>query len=351
MNLKKDEYGTTDSNETVHLFTLSNDSGMVVKITNLGSIIQSILVPDQQGKITDVVLGFDDFVSYVENKPYFGCIVGRFANRIADGTFTLNNVVYTVAQNDGTNHLHGGWRGFDKAVWQAEPFTATNEVGLKLSYMSQDGEEGYPGDLWVDVTYTLANDNALRIDYQATSNKPTIVNLTNHTYFNLAGAGNVLDHEISINAKNFTVIDKNLIPTGELRPVVGTPLDFTQCTRIGARIEAHDEQLRLAGGYDHNWVLAKAAGTLGLAAVVREPRSGRRLETYTTQPGLQFYSGNALDGTLVGKQGVAYFKRSGFCLETQHFPDAPNQADFPTTTLVPGETLRETTIYNFFCGG
>lgn len=348
MNLKKDKYGTTPNDESVHLYTLSNNNGMVVKITNYGGIITAILVPDQNGKRTDVVLGFDRFEGYLGDSPYFGCLVGRFANRIANGEFQLDDAVFTVAQNDGQNHLHGGLQGFDKVVWQAEPFTATAEVGLKLSYRSRDGEEGYPGDLGVHVTYTLANDNALRIDYQATSSKPTIVNLTNHTYFNLAGGGNILDHEISINAKQFTAIDETLIPTGELRAVAGTPLDFTHPTRIGAMIDHNDDQLRFAGGYDHNWVLDKEAGALALVAAVTEPSSGRRLETYTTQPGLQFYSGNFLDGTIVGKQGVAYGKRSGFCLETQHFPDSPNQAHFPSTTLIPGEAFQETTIYKFF---
>jgi aldose 1-epimerase len=320
---------------------------MVVKISDYGGIITSILVPDKNGKQTDVVLGFDNLEGYLHDSPYFGCIVGRFANRIAHGKFQLDGETYTVAQNDGQNHLHGGLQGFDKVMWEAEPSTTTDKVALNLSYQSADGEEGYPGTLSVHVTYTLTNDNALRIDYQATSSKPTIINLTNHTYFNLAGEGDILDHVISIKAKTFTAIDETLIPTGELRPVAGTPLDFSQPTRIGAMIEQEDEQLRFAGGYDHNWVLDKEAGELARVSTVTEPGSGRVLETYTTQPGMQFYSGNFLDGTIVGKKGVNYLKRSGFCLETQHFPDSPNHPHFPSTRLTPGERFQETTIYKF----
>lgn len=348
MNLIKEIYGTTPTGEAVNLYTLTNDAAMEVKISDFGGIITSILVPDRSGKITDVVLGFDSFDGYLqENNPYFGCLVGRFANRIARGKFELDGVSYTVALNDGINHLHGGLQSFNRVVWEAEPFSASDKVGLKLSYLSRDGEEGYPGDLFVDVTYTLTNDNALHIDYHATCSSPTIVNLTNHAYFNLAGEGTVLDHELTLHANAFTAIDETLIPTGEIRSVKGTPLDFTTPTQMGAMIDDADEQIAFAGGYDHNWVLDSDDGKLALAATVTEPISGRILEAYTTQPGIQFYAGNFLDGTLVGKQGFAYAKRSGFCLETQHFPDSPNQPIFPSTTLIPGEELRQTTVYKF----
>jgi aldose 1-epimerase len=347
MNLIKEKYGTTPTGETVTLYTLTNDAAMTVKITDFGGIISSILVPDRSGQIADVLLGFDDIDGYLQENPYFGCLVGRFANRIAGGKFELDGVSYTLALNDGVNHLHGGLQGFNSVIWEVEPFYAADEVGLKLSYVSQDGEEGYPGDLFVDVTYTLANDNALRIDYHATCSKPTIVNLTNHAYFNLAGEGNVLDHELTLHANAFTVIDETLIPTGEIRSVKGTPFDFTAPNRMGAMIDQNDEQLSFAGGYDHNWVFENDDGKLILAAVVTEPVSGRILETYTTQPGMQFYTGNFLDGTLVGKNGVTYVRRSGFCLETQHFPDSPNQPNFPSTTLTPGKELQQTTVYKF----
>lgn len=347
MNLQKEHFGKTPAGETIHLYTLGNDVGMVVKVTNFGGIITSILVPDRSGKVVDVVLGFDDFQGYLGKTPYFGSLVGRFANRIAGGKFELAGVTYTLAQNNGINHLHGGLRGFDKMLWEGDPFSTDDKVGLKLSYTSRDGEEGYPGDLYVDVIYTLTNDNALQIDYHAVSSKPTIVNLTNHTYFNLAGEGDILDHRLAINANEFTPIDERLIPTGELRAVQGTPFDFTNFKPIGAMIDQPDEQLIFAGGYDHNWVFDHEDDKPALVAIVIEPTSGRCLETYTTQPGMQFYSGNFLDGTIVGKKGVRYGRRSGFCLETQHFPDSPNQPHFPSTTLTPGQELKQTTIYKF----
>jgi aldose 1-epimerase len=276
-----------------------------------------------------------------------GALVGRYANRIAQGRFSLNGVDYILAQNDGPNHLHGGVKGFDKMIWQARPFDSVDEVGLTLNCQSVAGEEGYPGTLDVQVVYTLTNDQALKIDYTATTDQDTVVNLTNHAYFNLAGSGDVLKHEVTLNADQFTPINKSLIPTGELRPVVGTPMDFTQATAIGARINQPDEQLHFGGGYDHNWVLNGEDGRLTLAATVYEPTTGRVLDTYTTQPGLQFYTGNFLDGTLIGKNGQHIHKRTGFCLETQHFPDSPNQPGFPSTVLKPGETYAQTTIYRF----
>ncbi len=350
MEIKQQPFGQTKTGSAVDLFTLTNDNGIVVKITNYGGTIVSVLAPDRQGNLADVVLGFDDLAGYLQPHPYFGVLVGRFGNRIAGGKFTLKGVEYTLAQNDGQNHLHGGLNGFDKAVWSAEPVQSEAEVGLKLTHVSPDGDEGYPGTLRVTVVYSLNNDNELKIDYTATTDQATIVNLTNHAYFNLAGAGDILGHELMLNATRFTPIDDTLIPTGQLRSVTGTPLDFTQLTVVGARINQDDDQLRFAGGYDHNFVVNGPAGTLRLAARVHEPSSGRVMEVSTTEPGIQFYSGNFLDGTLTGKGGHVYHKRSGFCLETQHFPDSPNQPNFPSTVLEPGEAYRQTTIYKFSAG-
>jgi aldose 1-epimerase len=275
--------------------------------------------------------------------------VGRYANRIAQGKFTLNGTEYNLAQNNGPNHLHGGLKSFDKAVWQVEEAQEGETASLNLSYLSRDGEEGYPGNLAVEVVYAITSQNELKIDYRATTDQATVLNLTNHSYFNLAGpgAGDILNHEVMLNADRFTPINKSLIPTGELRPVAGTPLDFTQPAAIGARIEENDEQIQQAGGYDHNFVLNAAGDLAEVAARVYEPDSGRVLELYTTQPGVQFYTGNFLDGSLTGKGGHVYHRRSGFCLETQHFPDSPNRPDFPSTVLRPGETYRQTTIYKF----
>jgi aldose 1-epimerase len=347
MHIKQEPFGQTTAGAPVDLYTLTNDRGLEVKITNYGGIIVSLQTPDQAGKPGNVTLGFDSLAGYLRKSPYFGCIVGRFANRIAGGRFTLAGVEYTLAQNDGPNSLHGGLKGFDKVVWEAEVFERETGVGLTLKYLSPDGEEGYPGNLSTTVVYTLTNGNELKIDYAATSDRPTVINLTNHTYFNLAGRGDILGHNLMLTAEKFTPIDETLIPTGELRSVAGTPLDFTQATPIGARIEQADEQLRLAGGYDHNFVLDNLAGELVLAARIEEPTSGRVLEVYTTEPGIQFYSGNFLDGTITGKGGTVYHQRSGFCLETQHYPDSPNQPNFPSTVLRPGEEYRQTTIFKF----
>lgn len=347
MNITQQLFGHTAEGTVVDLYTLVNDTGLTIKITNYGGIILSIFAPDRDGKVGDVILGFDALAGCLQRHPYFGAIVGRYANRIAQGKFTLNGVEYTLVQNNGPNHLHGGLRGFDKMVWQAEPFQIEDGVGLTLTYRSVDGEEGYPGTLDVQVVYTLTNDQSLKIDYTATTDQDTVINLTNHTYFNLAGSGDILGHEMMLNADHFTPVDETLIPTGELRPVKGTPMDFTEPTPIGARIDQADEQLNFGGGYDHNWVLNDPDGSLTLAATVYEPTSGRLLETYTTQPGVQFYTGNFLDGTWVGKGDQAIHKRTGFCLETQHFPDSPNQPAFPSTMLKPGETYAQTTIYRF----
>lgn len=346
----KETFGQTEKGTPVDLYTLTNANGMEVQITNYGGIVTSLKVPGREGQLEDVVLGFNSLDKYLKGHPYFGAIVGRYANRIGNGEFSLDGTTYTLARNDGPNHLHGGQQGFDKVVWDAEKGVGDNGAYLKLSYLSSDGEEGYPGNLSVTVTYTLTKDNSLRIDYAAGTDEPTVLNLTNHSYFNLAGAGNgnVLDHEVMLNADRFTPVDSTLIPTGELQSVEDTPLDFTKATRVGARIESNHQQMRYAGGYDHNFVLNRSNNTeLALAARVYEPTSGRVMEVLTTQPGIQFYSGNFLDGSLTGKNGQTYNHRYGFCLETQHFPDSPNQENFPSVTLGPDEKYQQTTIYKF----
>jgi aldose 1-epimerase len=349
MSINKQAFGKTADGTPVDLYTLINAHGLEAKITNYGGIVVSLLVPDRNGKLGDVVLGYHNLEGYLQKNPYFGCIIGRYGNRIAKGKFTLKGVEYTLAQNNGENHLHGGIKGFDKVVWNAKEGQSDAGVGLELTYLSKDGEEGYPGNLAVTVTYTLTNTNELKLDYVATTDKETVVNLTHHSYFNLAGAGvgDILGHEVMLDAERFTPVAAGLIPTGELRRVKGTPLDFTQPTAIGARIDQEDEQLRLGKGYDHNWVLNSGGGSLALAARVEEPTTGRVMEVYTTEPGMQFYTGNFLDGSITGKEGKVYRRRDGFCLETQHFPDSPNQPDFPSTVLKPGEQYRQTTIYKF----
>lgn len=343
-------FGVTAEGQTANLYTLTNANGMEAKITNFGGVVVSLMVPDRNDSLADVVLGFDTLEPYFEDSPYFGALVGRYGNRIAKGKFTLNGEEYTLAQNNMGNHLHGGLRGFDKVLWQAETVSGdSSSVGLKLHYQSPDGEEGYPGTLDATVTYMLTNDNELRIDYRATTDAPTVVNLTNHSYFNLTGKGgsSILNHEVMINADRFVPVDSVLIPTGELAEVAGTPMDFRQPTPVGARIDQEYSQLVYGIGYDHCWVLNKAGGALTLAATVHEPNSGRLLEVRTTEPAVQFYSGNFLDGTLTGKDGAVYEQRTGLCLETEHFPDSPNQPNFPSTELNPGETYQTTTIYKF----
>ncbi len=340
-------FGTIDG-RSITLYTLTNSHGMEVQAMNYGGIIVSIRVPGRSGQLADVVLGHDTLEGYRPNPPYFGAIVGRYANRIANGTFTLDGKTYTLPKNDGPNTLHGGTtRTFDKVVWDAEPLK--DRTGLAFSYFSKDGDDGFPGNLRVKVTYTLTNANALEIDDEATTDKATPINVSQHSYFNLAGAGNgdILNHEIMINADRFTPVDKNLIPTGELRPVKDTPLDFTTSTRIGARIDQNYEQLVLAHGYDHNFVINRKGAGLVLAARVYEPSTGRVLEVSTTQPAVQFYTGNFLDGTITGKEGHVYQRRYGFCLETQHFPDSPNHPSFPNTILRPGETFQQKTVFKF----
>jgi len=347
LTVTQQAFGKTADGTPVDLFTLANPRGVQVSITNYGGIIVSLLAPDRQGRPGDIVLGFERLEDYLKGHPYFGAIVGRYGNRIAQGRFTLDGVEYRLARNNGENHLHGGLQGFDKKVWAARHWTDSDGAHLELAYSSPDGEEGYPGRLDVKVTYTLAENNQLRMDYYAVTDKPTVVNLTNHSYFNLAGEGDILGHILRLNADRFTPVDSGLIPTGELRPVAGTPFDFTAPTPIGARIEQDDEQLRFGRGYDHNFVLRGAGGALAEAAEVYEPRTGRVLRVLTTEPGVQFYTGNFLDGTLRGKGGRVYARRSGFCLETQHFPDSPNRPTFPSTVLRPGQTYRSTTVLEF----
>lgn len=346
MNVESTPFGTTRNGREVTLYTLANDNGMEVGVLNYGGIITKIIVPAADGTSGDVVLGLDTLADYETKSPFFGCITGRVANRLAQGRFTLDGQTYQLAQNNGENHLHGGLVGFDKVVWDAEPFAVDGGVGVRLRYLSHDGDQGYPGALDTSVTYMLTNENSLRIDYEATTDAATILNLTNHTYFNLAGGGNIGGHVVTLDAAAFTPVDGTLIPTGELRSVEGTPHDFRTPTAIGVRIEEDDEQLKLGGGYDHNWVVLGEPGTLRRAARVEEPTTGRVLEVYTTQPGVQLYTGNMMPD-ITGKGGQEYTRRTGFCLETQHFPDAPNQPNFPSIVLRPGEHFHETTVFQF----
>jgi aldose 1-epimerase len=342
-------FGTTQEGQSVDLYTVTNSHGLEVRAMNYGGIIVSLRAPDKTGKLEDVVLGFDNFEGYLNNKPHFGGIIGRYANRIANAKFTLDGVEYHLRRNDAPNCLHGGLKGFDAVLWQAESFEDKTGAGIVLTYTSKDGEEGFPGNLKTKVTYTLTDKNELAMTYEATTDKATPVNLTQHTYFNLAGdgKGDILGQVLTLNADRFTPDEKNLIPTGEIRPVKGTPLDFTKPTPIGARINDNYEQLVLAHGYDQNFVLNGITGELRLAARVHEPASGRVLEVHTTEPAVQFYTGNFLDGSIVGKHGYAYKRHDGFALETQQFPDSPNHPNFPTTILRPGETFHSRTIYRF----
>jgi len=343
------EFGKMPNGESVQIFTLKNKNGIEISITNYGGIVTALKTFDDKGLLADIALGFDTLERYLQPHPYFGAIIGRYGNRIGKARFTLDGVTYTLAKNDGENSLHGGKEGFDKKLWRARPEPGETAQTLVLEYTSPDGEEGYPGTLRTEVRYTLSDDDTLRIDYRATTDKKTVVNLTNHTYFNLAGQGNgdILNHEIEIRASKFTPVDAGLIPTGELRSVEGTPFDFRKPRRIGERIDADDEQIRRGRGYDHNFVLDREGEGLAIAARVVEPSSGRALEVWTTEPGMHFYTGNFLDGTITGKGGRVYGRRSGFCLETQHFPDSPNKPSFPSTVLEPGQEYRSTTVWKF----
>lgn len=349
VSITKTDFGTLPGGEKVALFTLKNEAGMEVGIITYGGIITTLKVPDKQGIYKDVVMGFPTLDQYVESNPYFGAIIGRYGNRIAGGKFTLDGEEYILAKNNGPNHLHGGVKGFDKVVWQATEKTDDNSSSLLLSYLSPDGEEGYPGNLQVRVTYTLNQDNSLDMIYEASTDKKTVVNLTNHSYFNLSGdfSRTILDHMLEIEADGYLPVDSGLIPTGEIRPVSGTPFDFREPKEIGQDIQADNEQIRLGKGFDHCWVLNKQDDEMPLAARAHEPNSGRVLEVYTTEPGIQFYSGNFLDGTLPAKNGGTYAQRSGFCLETQHYPDSPNQAGFPSVVLNPGEQYTSRTSFKF----
>jgi len=345
--VQKSSFGSTKDGQAVDLYTLTNANGVVAKIITYGALLTELQVPDRTGKMADVVLGFKTLDRYEGDHPYFGGTIGRVANRIAKGKFRLNGQEYTLAANNGPNHLHGGLRGFDRRVWNAQPASVAGVPAVRFTYTSADMEEGYPGALTATVTYTLTHSNELRLDYTATTDKPTIVNLTNHSYFNLAGdgQGTILDHELTILADRYTPVDGTLIPTGEIASVRGTVMDFNRATPIGARIS--EVPGPAPGGYDHNYVLSHGGRVLAMSATVREPKSGRVMEVLTSEPGVQLYTGNFLDGTITGKAGVAYQKHFGFCLETQHFPDAINHPNFPPVVLQPGRTFKSTTVYRF----
>lgn len=348
-SILKEAWGQLPDGQKVSLFTLKNAKGMEVKISDYGGLITHWTAPDKDGKYEDVVLGYDSLAGYLKASPFFGALVGRYGNRIANAKFTLDGKTYNLLQNNGPNHLHGGKIGFDKVIWKTEELQ-DGRNGLKLNYVSKDGEEGYPGNLNVEITYVLTDDNALEINYTATTDKPTVVNLTQHSYFNLTGGKtDHLGHEVMINANHFLPVDKTLIPTGELKAVKGSVFDFTTPKTIGKGIDdTTDEQIKVGGGYDHCWVLNQPKkDSLVLAASAYEPTTGRFMEVFTTEPGVQFYTGNFLDGSITGKNGVVYKKRYGFCFETEHFPDSPNQKEFPSVVVRPGETYKTTTIYKF----
>ena len=342
-------WGKMPDGTGVDIYTLANANGVEIKAITYGGIIQSLRVPDRAGRFDDIVLGFDSLEGYLAAHPFFGAIIGRYGNRIGKAQFTLDGQTYKLAANNGPNHLHGGVKGFDKVLWKAEGTKSDAGPGVTFTRTSPDGEEGYPGNLNVRVTYTLTDSNELVVDYHATTDKATPVNLTQHSYFNLAGqaSGDILGHELMLNADRYTPVDEALIPTGELAPVQGTPFDFRQPTAIGARISQDHPQLKYGLGYDHNWVLSRKGDGLQLAARVHEPKTGRTLEVSTTEPGIQFYAGNFLDGKLTGKGGAVYRHRTGFCLETQHFPDSPNNPQFPSTILKPGAEYRSRTVFTF----
>jgi aldose 1-epimerase len=347
--ITKKHWSTLTTGEEIDLYKLRNSPGTEATLTNYGGRMVTLCTPDRNGKFDDIVLGFDSLDGYLQKNPYFGALVGRYANRIANAEFSLHGKTYKLAQNDGPNSLHGGTKGFDKVVWTARESSGKDNSALQLSYLSKDGEDGYPGNLMTTVTYTLTDGDELKIDYEATTDKDTVINLTNHSYFDLSGqgSGKILDHEVTINAGKFTPVNSNLIPTGELKDVKGTPFDFTKPTRIGAHIDEKDPQLQYGVGYDHNFVLNRNGNGLALAARVKDPKSGRVLEVSTTQPGVQFYTGNHLDGQVRGKGGVLYGFRFGFCLETQHFPDSPNQPNFPSAVLKAGQKYQGTTVFKF----
>ncbi|HTY89355.1 MAG TPA: aldose epimerase family protein [Candidatus Acidoferrum sp.] len=352
-----DTFGHMPAGTPIEIYTLRNSRGMTARILTYGGIVQTLKVPDKNGNLDDVVLGYDNLEGYLTNSPYFGALIGRYGNRIGGAKFKLDGNLYTLATNNGPNSLHGGIQGFDKVVWKAKPLLTPDGPALELTYVSKDGEEGFPGTLKVKAVYTLTENNELHLDFTAATDRPTVCNLTHHSYFNLRGQGNgdILGHEVYINADKFTPVDKDLIPTGELKPVEGTPFDFRKPTAIGARINDPDQQLKYGPGYDHNWVINKPLDKDGkpildkfsLQARVYEPTSGRVMEVWSSEPGLQFYAGNFLDGSIVGKEGKAYPHRSGFCMEPQHYPDSPNKPMFPSVVLRPGETYQTTIVYRF----
>lgn len=348
-NIKKQPFGKTPEGNAVDLYTLTNRKGVEAAITNYGGIVVQLRVPDRKGNLADVVLGYDDLDGYIHDKAYLGALIGRYGNRIALGKFSLGGQTFTLPRNNGANTLHGGLKGFNQALWRATELQNKNGPSLQLEYLSKDGEEGFPGNLSVKVIYTLTDENELKIEYSATTDKETVVNLTNHSYFNLAGAGNgdILQHQVMLRANKFTPVSESLIPTGELRSVQGTPMDFRKPTAVGARIDQDEQQLKYGRGYDHTWVLQSGGSkTPSLAASVYEPGTGRVLEVWTTEPGVQFYTGNFLDGAK-GKGGKVYQRRYALCLETQHFPDSPNQPNFPSTVLKAGQLYHTVTIYKF----
>jgi aldose 1-epimerase len=349
MGIIKKKFGETAEGAIASIYTLSNNKGMTAKITDFGGTIVSLCVPDKDGKLEDVVLGYDTLESYLKQRFYHGAIIGRYANRIENATFEINGIVYPLGKNEGENHLHGGFKGFDKVLWQGEIITKDGTEALQLSYLSKDGEEGYPGNLEVKVTYTITNENALQIEYFAVSDKDTVVNLTNHAYFNLSGhdSGNILKHQVKILADQFTVSDQYSLPTGEIRSVKGTPMDFTEFTSVEAGIHSKDQQIQFGNGYDLNYVLKGCGKSPDLAASVYDASSGRLMEVYTTKPGIQFYSGNFLDGSEVGKGGAEYHKNSGLCLETQYFPNALKHKHFPSPILRAGQQYEHSTSYRF----
>lgn len=349
LSIIKETFGKLRSGEIADIYTLTNNNGMKIKITNFGGALTELWIPDKYGKMEDVTLGYSSPEGYEKDDCFLGFIIGRYANRIGNAKFTLGGVEYMLTPNNGPNLLHGGKGGFNTVLWEAEGIQTEDNVSVILTYLSKDGDQGFPGNLTATVKYTLTNDNEIQIDYSAVSDKITIVNLTSHAYFNLSGqgSGDILKHEVFINANAFTPTDDTAIPTGEMRSVEGTPFDFTKPKRIGEHINAEEEQIILGRGYDHNWVLNKTADEMSLAVRAFDPVSGRVLEVMTTEPGVQFYSGNFLDGSIVGKDYKRYEKRSGFCLETQHFPDSPNKPEFPSTELKVGETYSSKTIYKF----
>lgn len=347
--ITKADFGTAPGGKPVEIYTLKNDAGAEARIMTYGGIVQSLSMPDKHGQFGDVVLGYDNLQGYVDKTPYFGALIGRYGNRIGGAKFTLEGQTYTLATNNGANSLHGGVVGFDKVVWTARPMETTHGPALILTYVSKDGEEGFPGNLEVTAIYTLTDKNALKLEFTAKTDKPTVVNLTHHSYFNLSGQGNgdILGHIVYINSDKTTPVDAGLITTGEFADVTGTPFDFRKPTTIGARINDPDKVLQYGPGYDHNWVINKLFGQFGLQARVTEPASGRVMEVWSDEPGLQFYAGNFLDGTIKGKGGVAYQIHTGFCMEPQHYPDSPNKPNFPSVELKPGQTYHNTIVYKF----